>query len=181
MHFNYLTILSQVTFDVHLPPPWHECERHSVKKLGDSGDQPYHIPHPSKKAYGWIQETKYLRDVLVRAAIPPLAGDEKSNPNHKTPTMTETVDNTPEPITQVNKQLKMDQFLTKNEKLTNGSTEKICQPTISKTQPQGTSMKEPWFNFCNKSTCKYCKILGVIVVLHVCDLDATLYLMLKQM
>ena len=54
----------------------------------------------------------------------------------------------------------MDQFLTKNEKLTNGSIEKIYQPTISTTQPQGTSTKERGFNFSNKPLWKYWKILN---------------------
>ena len=92
---------------------------------------------------GRIQETPKPQRCLGKSCHqPPLAGDEKSNPNHKTPMTTEPVDITPEPTTQGNKQLKMDQFLTKDEEHTRGSTEKTCQPTISKSQPLGTSSRE---------------------------------------
>ena len=73
---------------------------------------------------------------MKRAAIPPVAEDENSNPNHKTPTMTETVDNTPEPITQVNKQLTMDQFLTKNENLKMAQQKRSPKPS-----PKGPPQK----------------------------------------
>ena len=86
-----------------------------------------------KKLIVVYRRPKYFRDVLIRAAIPPLAGDEKSNPNHKTPMMTEPVDMTTNPTTQGNI-LKMDQFLIKNEEHTRSSTETICQPTISTIQ-----------------------------------------------
>ena len=54
-----------------------------------------------------------LRDALVRAAIPPVEGDEKLNPNYISPMTAEPAATNKEPIIQSPKQLKMEQFLTK--------------------------------------------------------------------
>ena len=53
----------------------------------------------------------------------------------------------------------MDQFLTKREDNA-WKTIPAPKPSTSKSKLIGTSTKEQGFNFCNKSLCKYCKILN---------------------
>ena len=98
---------------------------------------------------------------MVKAAVPPQAGDEKLNPNYTPPKITELATTNQESKVPGDK-LKMDQFLTKQEDYAWGTILEAAQPSTSKPKPLGTSTKKWGLNFCNKSLCKYCTILNKI-------------------
>ena len=70
--------------------------------------------HQKKLIVGY-RRPKNLRDVFVRAAIPFIAGDEKHNPNHIPPMMTEPAATSQRHKAPGDKQLKMDHNSPKKE------------------------------------------------------------------
>ena len=121
------------------------------------GTSPTTLHIYQRKLMTGYRRPKNLRDMLVKALIKPIPGDEQSHPNyvHTEPTQTECSDQKP---SQSLRQTTLDQFITTT---TNTNTSPISAPSTSapNTSRQGTSAKERGFSFCNTPTCRYCKLI----------------------
>ena len=111
-----------------------------------------------KKLMIGYRRPKNLRDLLVRADIPPLPEDEgfQNKPNKVDKTSTDPL---PPPNNQLaSKQTTLDSFITRTSRTE--PTPSTSNTPTSKSKRQGTSSKERGFNFCNNPLCKYCKLLN---------------------
>ena len=127
---------------------------------------------------------KNLREILVKAELPPKEGDELWDPDHKevirnldpgvdvqTPSTSRQEDKEAE--TQIAGAQKLKQrsildFVTREERqgdtdigTASQALEPILNPKNTETKTSlGSSKKERGFNFCNRRNCKYCPLLN---------------------
>ena len=99
---------------------------------------------------------KNLTDLLVRAHIPFLEGDEILNPSHRATTQETSATLTPNTTGSGLRQTTLDRFLTTT---TPSQARTMSTPTTQIPKHPGTSIKERGYSFCNNVLCKYCKLL----------------------
>ena len=130
-----------------------EITRENWDILGTSSTTTY--IHQKKLMTGY-RRPKNLRDLLVKAKIPYMEGDEKSNPQH-VPAPERNEVQTPTSTSKTTIQTTLDKFLSTATNTVTPNTNPTTQ--TPKSTYLGTLPKDRGFTFCNKIGCKYCKLL----------------------
>jgi hypothetical protein len=122
----------------------------------------------NKKLMCGYRRPKNLRDILTRASIPHIEGDEQSDPTYVR-SDTPTTDTPIVPNTKTNKQKSITDFFRPTEANTPSTStstttleNNIDLSTVPKID-QGTKLKQNknrGFNFCNLNNCRYCPLLN---------------------
>ena len=113
--------------------------------------------HKKKLMCGY-RRPKNLRDLLVRAKVPYLPGDEAADPNHVQAEETTPAEHTcTQSNTSVHKQKSILDFFRRANKV---SPQMAPPPNPQPGPRRGTNPTQRGFNFCNQQYCRYCPLLN---------------------